>query len=284
MFAWGWTAPLFIGIYTYLMLEIAAGKIAPVSENHAAPKRLLALALGMGAVVVAIVYDQEKAAMWMAASLLACGWVVLEALCERTVPVPSLYYSLARRGALGRLAGRVLYPGWSSGLLFAALLFAMIGSAIYLSASTGGTGWGSEDLAKFALVFPIACTAVVSPLLVLLLFPKLRQPMWVYILVQALGGLLFLMAAIVGGNTPRLERAEAYRWLAPFPTSAFFALMDELGDVFLRDFYTKVSLPACALIAGFLAIRAIREFKVISQLERACLQETSGSTPDSSDR
>jgi hypothetical protein len=268
----GWMAALFVGVYTYLMLEIAAGRIAPVSENHAAPKRLLALALGLGAVIIAILSDAEKTAVWFSASFLACGWVVLEALCERTVPVPSLYHSLARRGVLGRLAGRLLYPGWATGLLFTALLMAMVGASLWISISKHSTG-SLDDLWKFFLMFPIGCSAVLAPVLVLLIFPRVRQPMWLYLLIQALCALLFLIARIIGGNSPRMEPTDAYRWLAPFPTSVFFALIDDNYGL-LHQFFAMVCLPICALILGFLAIRALREFRVISQYERECVQET----------
>jgi hypothetical protein len=266
-----WMAPVFMAVYTYLMLEIAAARIAPLSENHAAPKRLLALALGAGGIIVAAWFDEEKAMTWIMASSLACGWVVLEALCERTVPVPSLYHSFARRGTLGRLMGRVLYPGWASGLLFYALLMAMLAAVTAIAISTHASGPAGDYSLKAALVFPIAFTAVVAPVAVLLFFPRVRQPMWLYMLVQAICALLFLIATIIQGSTHRMELTDAYRWLAPFPTSVLLALFDEGENAGLLIFFSVVSLPICAAIVGYLAVRALREFQVIRGLERESL-------------
>jgi hypothetical protein len=271
IFEFGWMAPLFVAVYTYLMLEIAAARIAPLSENHAAPKRLLALALGAGGIIVAAWFDEDKAMTWITASSLACGWVVLEALCERTVPVPSLYHSFARRGMLGRLMGRVLYPGWASGLLFFGLLMAMLAAVTAIVISGHASGPAEEYSAKAALIFPIACTAVVAPVVVLLFFPRVRQPMWLYVLVQAICALLFLIATIIQGSTHRMDTDDAYRWLAPFPTSALFALFDEADNAELRGFFSVVSLPICAVIVGYLAFKALREFRVIGELERECM-------------
>jgi hypothetical protein len=124
------------------------------------------------------------------------------------------------------------------------------------------------------LVFPIAFTAVVAPVAVLLFFPRVRQPMWLYMLVQAICALLFLIATIIQGSTHRMELTDAYRWLAPFPTSALLALFDEADNDELRSFYSMVSLPVCAIIVGYLAIRALREFRVIGELERESLGQT----------
>ena len=110
-----------------------------------------------------------------------------------------------------------------------------------------------------------------APVVVLLFFPKVRQPMWLYVLVQAICALLFLIATIIQGSTHRMDLGDAYRWLAPFPTSTLFALFDEADNAELRSFFSVVSLPICAAIVGYLAVRALREFRVISELERECM-------------
>ena len=268
---WGWMAMLFVAAYTYLMLEIAAARIAPISENHAAPKRMLSLFLAGAGVLVAIFADEKTTDLWIGASALACGWVVLEALCERTVDVPSLYGPFARRGFLGRLAGRILYPGWASGLLFFALLTGLLTTAAFIEMHIHHPGTWNDDAGKVALMIEIAFAAVISPVVVLIFFPRVRQPMWLYVLVQAICALLFLIAFIAEGNASMLNPGDAYRWLAPFPTSALFALFNSMSNAGLRDFFAMVSLPVCALLAGYLGFRVLREFRMISQYERECL-------------
>src|SRR5204862_5578427 len=142
--------------------------------------------LRFAGLTVAIVADDNKTATWMYASAIPCGWIVIEALSERTVLVPSLYYSFARRGVLGRLAGRVLYPGWASGLLFCSLLTAIGLAAVWIMRTTHHPLTPPEQADVTFLIFPLTFTATVFPVLVLLLFPRVKQPMWLYVLVQAI--------------------------------------------------------------------------------------------------
>lgn len=273
---WTWMLPVFAGVYTYLLLEIAAARIAPVSENHAAPKRLLALGLAGVAVILAASVDDEKTALWMVGMSLVCGWVMLEALCERTVMVPSLYSSCARHGVLGRLAGRVLYPGWASGLVFCGLLTLLLVAVFWIVGSTQHAASWREDRRMAELVFPLFFTALVCPVVVLLLFPRVKQPVWLYILVQAVFALIYLIATIAA-ETPDLTSVQTYRWLAPFPTSALFALLDEGQETTLRRFFVMVSFPVCGVILIYLTVRAFGEFRVIARLERESLGENAES-------
>lgn len=275
---WGWMVPVFTAVYTYLMLEIAAARIAPVSENHAAPKRLLALGLTVVAVILGATVSDEKTGVWMVGSSLVCGWVMLEALCERTVMVPSMYASFARRGVLGRLAGRVLYPGWASGLVFCALITLLLVAVFWIVGTTHHAASWREDRRMAEMVFPIFFASMISPVAVLRLFPRVKQPVWLYILVQAVFALIYLIATIAA-ETPDLTAVQTYRWVSPFPTSTLFALLDEGQEPTLRKFFMMVSLPVCAVIVVYLALMAVKEFRAISLLERASLGGKPDTTP-----
>lgn len=275
LFEWSWFLPVIVVAYICLMLEIAASRIAPISENHAAPKRLLALGMGAVALALAALADEDILGAWVASSAFVWGWVVLEALTERTVSVPSLYASFARRGLPGRLAGRVLYPGWASGLGFTTLLVLMLFGVFAVVSHRHHASSRSDDWAVAMLVFPIALAAIASPVIVLLAFKKVKQPIWLYILVQALCGLLFLIASIVT-ELPNMRNEDVLRWLAPVPTSALFGLMNDSGSAVLRNFYGVVTLPVCGCILVYLGFRAFREFRLIRNLERASVARASG--------
>jgi hypothetical protein len=280
LFDWTWMAPIFAAVFTYLMLEIAAAKIAPISENHAAPKRLLALGLCVGGILLGVFGDAAQLTVWMGASILVCGWVMLEALSERTVMVPSLYTTFARRGTLGKLAGRVLYPGWASGLVFCTLIMGAALAVTWIQGSAQAAPSWERDREMIKLVAPIAFAALISPVVVLLLFPRVKQPMWLYILVQAICALLYLIATIAA-ETPRLDPEQTYRWLALLPTSTLLAIFDESDSESLRRFFRNVSLPVCGVLFVYLAARTLKEFKLISALERESLQSKKmNSDPD----
>ncbi|RBP37685.1 hypothetical protein DES53_11367 [Roseimicrobium gellanilyticum] len=262
-----WMLPLLAVMHVYLLLEIAASRIAPISENHSGRKRMVILVMGAVGVLLAWFGEEHASMTWTLCCSVATAWVMLESLSERTQHVPSLYSSFARRGFFGRLAGRLLYPGWASGLVFtlvlAGLAFA-IGMGVIQRFKPVELG---DYLLESRLMFPIIFTSIISPVVVILLFPRARQPIWLYVLSQALFGLCYVVAN-VAGNAPSLDPEDAFRWLAPLPTSVWFVLMEEGAASPLGHFYAMFTLPACAIICAYLGFRAMREFRFISELEK----------------
>jgi hypothetical protein len=261
-----WISVSMVVLYVYLLLEIAATRIAPLSENHAARKRVVALGMAVVWLLLTIVGEQSTAEAWGSGCILIWIWIVLEALCEQTVKVPSLYSSFAKRGIMARLAGRFLYPGWASGIVFTTLLAGMIAVS-----AASMMGWDSgSDLEEALTTIVLLFAAILTPLPVLLLFPQIKQPIWLYVLVQALCGLLFAIASIVG-STPGITQEAAYAWLSPIPTSAFMVAMAEgPGDISMQTFWL-VSVPVCCLLGIYLLFRVAREFRLISKLEKESL-------------
>ncbi|MEZ0388688.1 MAG: hypothetical protein ACAI34_16570 [Verrucomicrobium sp.] len=258
-----------VALYVYLLLEIAATRIAPLSENHAARKRVVALGMAVVGAALSWLIGEDSASGWVIACVPLWTWIVLEALCEHTVKLPSLYAPWVRRGPLARLAGRGLYPGWATGLVFTTLLCGLIVLAIYGINLRKGTGLNTSDAFELGMTCALVFSAIISPMPILLLFPRVRQPIWLYVLIQALFGLLFAIAAIVG-DTPGVDKETAYAWLAPFPTSALFAFLEGGNNSTPLGTYAVVTLPVSAAIMVYLAIRVMSEFRVIRRLEDEC--------------
>ncbi|MEY4482921.1 MAG: hypothetical protein RL693_373 [Verrucomicrobiota bacterium] len=267
-----WLVGSFTVIYIYLLLEIAASKIAPLSENHAARKRLLAIGVTVGSVLVAWLGDKDMLEFWVPMMVPLLGLVVMEALCERTIELPSLYGTYARRGKVWCLAGRVLYPGWATGIVFITLLaILLIGlPVVMMLKQPSGAGPTSTDIEKAALVIALIYTSILAPLAVLLLFPRVKQPIWIYLLTQLLFILLYMVAAIVA-ESPGISKEGAYPWLAPFPACALMALMDRNNNE-LVSIFSMITLPVCGVILAYLGFRMIREFRVIARLEKASVE------------
>lgn len=266
-----WMVFVFTVIYIYLLLEITASKIAPLSENHASRKRLLCILVTAAGALIAWLGNNDTFEVWFSMMLPLLGLVVMEALCERTVELPSLYGAFARRGNLCRFAGRALYPGWATGLVFITMLTALLALMILLKQSPA-FHLSSSDLEKFTLVIPLAFTATVAPIVILLWFPRVKQPLWIYLLTQLLFILLYMVAAIVA-ESPGITKDGAYPWLAPFPACAIMALMDRETHEMI-NLYTHITLPVCGVILTYLFFRMIKEFRIISQLEKASIAIT----------
>lgn len=116
---------LILSITAYLgwsALSLGASLIAPHAENHSTLRRLIALVLTTLAMAISyhLAVDQHiLPVIWFIFAAPAIG----TALAEPNQLVPSVCRSFTRRGVLGRLAGRLLYPGWPSAIGFSFLLF-----------------------------------------------------------------------------------------------------------------------------------------------------------------
>ncbi len=256
----------FAALHIWLLLEIAAGRIAPRSENHSGRKRCIVLIMLITCVCL-LLHDPEFSWVWVILCEQAFVWVIIESLSERTILLPSVYGPFARWGLPGRLAGRLLYPGWASGFVFV-LVLAVISMAahVWIMRDFHLAGF-SQFLRDAWLMYTVMAGTVLFPLVFILMFPRARSPVWIYLLVQALSGLAYVIATAVH-PAPMVAETGSYRWLAFFPGSAFVVLMDrDLGSV-IANFYRVTTVPFCATFMVYLGIRALMEFSTISRLER----------------
>ncbi|MFC5456365.1 hypothetical protein [Prosthecobacter fluviatilis] len=114
----------------YYFLALGSSRIAPPSENHSTKKRLVALAvhgLFMVAGLLLCFFSKDPdVAFWVFIPLLFLTLIVcMDVLTEEMPCYSTAVAALARHGRLGRLAGRLLHPGWASGVLFSLLLCVM---------------------------------------------------------------------------------------------------------------------------------------------------------------
>lgn len=177
----------------FLMLEFGASKIAPTAENYSTSRRLIGLIL-LGAVVLFGSRDlfRSPLVVW---SLLLLGPICIGALCEPPSFVASIYRPFVRFGRWGKLAGRLLYPGWPSGVLFTMVVLAVLFAVGYYHsrASVGVTWilWAGVAVAG-ALFFPAA--------LIRVFLPRAPRPFLVYLGIQAILALLVAFGAILAAT------------------------------------------------------------------------------------
>ena len=118
--------------------------------------------------------------------------------------------------------------------------------------------------------------ALISPLPVMIFFPRVRQRFWLYVFVQLVFGLLFA-AANIAADSPSGQNPAAFRWLAPFPTASLMAMLSQPEDsslvpVPVQGHHSAAAWSCCAFTACYIW----REFRLISQLEQVAL----GGTPE----
>jgi hypothetical protein len=253
--AWLWAVSFLGPLLILELFELGVGKIAPLAENHGTRKRLLVAALLAVAVILGRVLHEPGFLLTLAA--IAIAPVTLGFLMEETVAIPSLYRTFVRWKFLGRAAGRLLYPGWASGLLFfSAILAAFLWSASF--------HWSDHDV-RFRVLAGLE--AVFAPLVfVRLYFRKAKSILPYYFGVQLL---LFVTAVILSANFNRT----GHSWLWAFiPTIGFFL------HLWVSDFTSGhwfpvagASMISVAVIVAsqlVLFILSLKQWKIIGAMER----------------
>jgi cyanate permease len=184
-----------------------------------------------------------------------------------------------RFGALGKLAGRVLYPGWPSGVLFSGLLLAMA-AGIYLSVPDSSAAYRTsggvreENIAMLMIVGTLLMPAV----LLRLFGQKVRQPLTFYLLMVALMAAIAITLGILIEQTDDDGYVWFFCWIPPVEV----VIMEVIQRQHYRGGYITGGYPMSApnympvLIASLvttgvyyalLLVAALRAFPEIGRVE-----------------
>ena len=198
----------------FFFLDLGASQLAPDSENRATPRRLAAMAMVPVATVLSV-YSKEND-FREAGGFVALGaalLTVVQAMSEQPAHLRPLVLPFARRGFFGRMAGRVLLPGWHTGLIYATLwVLAAAGvTAAYLAYKGSGS---PVNLRVEALMIATGCCGAlgffVFPIGLAGIFRKLAAwNFWRWLAATAIG-------AVVSGIVLAL--------LGPFPSRGLMLL------------------------------------------------------------
>jgi ABC-type transport system involved in multi-copper enzyme maturation permease subunit len=172
------------------MFEVGAAKIAPPAANHSTSRRLIGLAAILGCVILGGWLTAKTPLSRVAIALLIP--ICVGALCEAPSSVASVYRPFVQRGVLGRIAGRLLYPGWPSGVFYCLLVFALF----FVPASVAARGvheagwiWWIGTAVIGALLLPAAVNQT--------FFARYKRPLTVYVAVQAFCVLLVAICSLI---------------------------------------------------------------------------------------
>ena len=240
----------------WFLLTLAASRIAPAAENHATKIRLIAL---IGCLVGAVGAATNRVA-WVVVTLPIIFWAVFEAMTERTSDVPSVYAPWVKRGRLARVAGRFLYPGWATGIFFAALIF-----GIQIMGRLLAPHLASSDLRHDVIGSVIMWLAFLTPLVILCFMPGLKLRGGLYFCIQLLLGLMFVLARLAfgGGADVRTATLDACT-----PTTAALAITGGLNDSDHHwHLFEMITLPVGGCMVLLLLFYVRKEFRVIREME-----------------
>ena len=247
----GWTA-----------LGVGAGMIAPAAENHATLKRSITLGLLLLLLPIGAFSSVHPEAL---ATLVAVILVpsILLSLTEPFVLLPPVCAPFVRRGILGRLAGRLLYPGWPSGVLFTITAVALGTGSVLLALDSRPI---DEEVVVVllgllgSLLMPAAITALFDK--------KVKSRFTTFMLTFAASCIVAFVLAFITDAVSTGSRG--FRWCFAWLPQALVAMTG-----FSRDFETQVLVVATAAIALIylllLIVAGLRRFGEISKVESEAL-------------
>lgn len=113
----------------FFFLSLAATRIAPTASLLSVVKRSVHLIMILSLLLLGWLTGSGADMGMIAAGVLTL--LMIDALTERVNEVPSVYAAFYQRGWPGRLALWLLAPGWVTGLVYSALLVALV--AVYVA-------------------------------------------------------------------------------------------------------------------------------------------------------
>ena len=256
----------------WLIMGLAISTIAPASENHSTLNRLVTLStMALAGVILYFANATPEIAPWIIGAI-ACPAIMI-AITEKPGIMARLTLPFVRKGVLGRIAGRFLYPCWSSGIHFAALLCLItvsVASYVFLISST------AYDDKQFIAICSLA-GCLLFPALVLSLFQKRIQNylgIYLAILIGSVCGMFALVA--IAESTRASEALWIFCWMPPMQ---LFMLA---SSTFSDDETFLVSTVTTGIYLVLLLWRAWHSYTLVSHAERECLETYFEETTDSS--
>jgi len=186
---------LALSVYTiWYFLALGSSRIAPPSENHSTRKRVIAFGVHAALMILGLLLcyfcKDERMALWafipsFGLTLIAC----MDVMTEEMPRFPTTVAALAKHGSLGCLAGRLLHPGWASGVLFSAVLCVMAMSIVAgVAHQKSSWQWYDGPGPMFCI-----CAAAFTPVLVRINRTNIFANWWVVQLCMVCIGILLVI-------------------------------------------------------------------------------------------
>lgn len=241
--------------FGYYFLEIGAEAIAPPAENRSTRKRLISF-LVLIAGVLPLAFAKEEAALF--AGLVLLTFMAVVTLSERGEFPGSICRPFLRFGFAGRIAGRFLYPGWYTGILYLLLIAGPIFLLVFLEMNHTDD-WCTTLMFTGQALFPAVIVRIFSR--------NNRNPLSLYIGIYILSFIVAFMLATYA------EFGEhTLTWLFSFIPIVQFSFFARSWP----DAELSVTLLAALNLAYLLIILfyAIAPLRALRKIENEALETT----------
>ena len=274
----GWALLATLTAFAYFgwsALALSASMIAPVAENHSSTRRLITLLAVVAVGAIGYVADFPREIVVALFAIVAVPTIAI-ALTETLYLLPPICRPFVRRGAAGRLAGRFLYPGWPSGVLFTGLLIAVAAAAVWIQRSSAYSTIPQEMLIALLIALSGGLGTLLLPAFIQrFLREPFRHTFGIYLLILVILCVVGILATMVAAQTLDDSYLWALSWIPPVQLS----LMEWIRNShYQAGIYTgppnysalvTTSLSVTAFYFLALLLAAVRCFPLIREVEDA---------------
>ncbi len=260
----------------WIAFGLGVGAIAPVSENHSTLNRLVTL--GTMALVGLILFfaDADTEMIPFLIGAVAFPGLVL-ALTEANFLMPRVTIPFVKRGIIGRFLGAFLYPCWTSGIHYTALL------ALVVLGTGAIVGWLPNIRGYFGVEeFTVLCSlfgSALFPAIFLARFQnRIQNRLGIYFAVL-IGSYALMLALIAVAESTNADMSMwIFCWLPP----VHLYMID--NHKFDESSIMMISLIFTGLYLGALLIHGWKHFKTIRLAEEEAISTyfTATDTPTKS--
>ena len=238
---------------TWIFLDLGTSIIAPVSENRATFKRIVSFIL-IALTLTVFMFSGVQPGLRLFISLVLAIPICIISLSENTHITPPITYPFLKKGWVGKIASRCLYPGWATGLLYVGLIFLLLHTPMLLQPSHRL----SDELVEPTIINTIFATLFMALVLTRIFAKKSSNRMGFFLLFVLIQVIALGVITTVESINRSLHLAEFFFWV-PLST---MKLMDKrfTGEEALAlSYLTLIAYFLIALVLTRPIWRHIRE-------------------------
>ncbi len=279
---WGLLAGLLTGFYGgWSCLAFGASMIAPMAENHSTSRRLVAIGTVLLAGLLAWAGDFQREPVTVML-VLFCVPAIAIALTEGFQLLPPICRPFLKLGGPGKLAGRILYPGWPSGVLFTALLLG-VATAVYFMIEPVSRKFSffHDETRDHVNMLSFIGTLLLPAIILRLFSGKIRQTFAFYLVILVGLCVLTVGLGMISSETDNDSYLWLFCWIPPVKLLLMGMIQKDHYDALhtagghlsgvtsMPDFSPAltVGLVTTAIYLVILLILAFRKFPEIGRIE-----------------
>ena len=225
----------------WLSLDFGASVIAPTSENRSTRRRIISM-LFIGACTLAFVITDMDVTGALILSSIAVVPIIIISLSERDyLPIPTAL-AFTKKGVFGKLIGRVLYPGWHTGVIYTCIIGIILHVMLFLIKDSA---YSYSNYHEYMIILNSVLGTLIFPAALASIFYKKRERTIVQYMTFLAGSIgLTLIVFITTEATNQSDLMQILFWL---PFANLFILEENLLNGLLF-------VISCINIAVYLAI------------------------------